>query len=88
MYTCPRCERHVIIPAHYAGITRCPCGWSGSAFDGKRENPWDKISELKHSLDRMTTYQTDSISRMKISVDTLKEMKEMLETIILEMRDE
>ena len=49
---------------------------------------WEKISELKHHLDRVRSYQTDSILRMKIAVDSLKEMQETLENIIMEIDDD
>ena len=49
---------------------------------------WEKISELKHHLDRVRSYQTDSILRMKIAVDSLKDMQEILENIIMEIDDD
>lgn len=52
------------------------------------ETDYQKIEELKHTMFRLRTYQTDSILRMKIAVDTLKEMDEMLENIILETQDD
>ena len=49
---------------------------------------WEKIDEMKHGLERLRAYQTDTILRLKISVDTLKEIDELLEKIILEIKDE
>ena len=49
---------------------------------------WEDIETLHHQVVRMRTYQTDTILRMKITIDTLKEIEETLEKIILETKED
>ena len=49
---------------------------------------WDDLERIKHEMSRVRQYHADTIIRFKILLDSIKEMQETLEKLILEAKED
>jgi hypothetical protein len=48
---------------------------------------WTELETLKHSVDKVINFHAQNILREKILLDSLKELRDEIEEIILEQED-